>query len=79
MSDTTVALYQKGLCYVNRCKDALKVSFDRKVKVEFHGTKGSSDAGLLAYREFDEVLALTTMIESELTDSRAANSQSQID
>jgi hypothetical protein len=79
MSDATEALYQKGLCCVNRCKDALRLDFDRKLKLEFHGTKGSSDAGLLAYRELDEVLALTTMIESELTDSRAANSQSQID
>jgi hypothetical protein len=51
-------------------KDALRVNFDRKLKVEFHGTKVTSDAGLLAYRELDEVLELTTMIESELTDSR---------
>ncbi len=51
-------------------KDALRVNFDRKLKVEFHGTKVTSDAGLLAYRELDEVLGLTTMIESELTDSR---------
>jgi len=53
-----------------RSKDALRLDFDRKQKVEFHGTKVTIDAGLLAYRELDEVLGLTMMIESELTDSR---------
>ncbi len=53
-----------------RRKDAHRLDFDRKLKVEFHGTKVTSDAGLLAYRKLDEVLGLTTMIESELIDNR---------
>jgi len=51
-------------------KDALRLDFDRKLKLEFHGTKVTSDAGLLAYRELDEALGLTLAIDSELRDIR---------
>ena len=52
-------------------KDALRLSCDRKLKLEFHGTKVTSDAGLLAHRELDEALGLTSAIDSELRDNRA--------
>ena len=51
-------------------KDTLRLNFDHKLKLEFHGTKVTSDAGLLVYRELDEALNLTSAIDSELRDSR---------
>ena len=51
-------------------KDAFRVNFDRKLKLEFHGTKLTSDGGLLIYRELDDALSLTEMVESKLVDIR---------
>ena len=54
----------------DRHNDPLRVDFDREIKLEFHGSTVTSDAGLLAYRELDDALALTTAAANGLHDSR---------
>ena len=51
-------------------KEALRVGFDSRIKLEFHGASITSDAGLVAYHELDEAMGLTAMADELLRDPR---------
>src|SRR5918994_323509 len=49
---------------------ALRVVFDHRLKLEFHGSKVTSDAGLLPFRDLDDALGLTDLAGEVLADTR---------
>ena len=51
-------------------KASLRLQFNPKVRLAFHGATITTDAGLLAFREFDDALCLTEIAEDYLQESR---------
>jgi hypothetical protein len=52
-----------------------QLSFNSSLKVDFQGSRVTSDGGLILVRELDERLGFSELIEQHLTDSRGKNTQ----
>jgi hypothetical protein len=48
----------------------LRVNFDRRLKLEFHGSQTTSDGGLLTYRKRDDALGPTELAGTIFQDIR---------
>ena len=48
----------------------MRVDFDRRLKLEFHGSKITSDGGILAYRELNDALGLSEVAGDMFHDIR---------
>ena len=58
-----------------RQKQPFQLSFNASLKVDFQGSRVTSDAGLILVRELDERLGFSKLIEGHLADSRGKNIQ----
>ena len=52
-----------------------QLSFNPMLKVEFQGSRVTSDGGLIFVRELDERLGFSELIAQHLTDPRGTNTQ----
>ena len=55
--------------------EVLRLDFDRRLILQFRGSVITSDGGLLAYRELDDVLALTTSGGERLAETRTGKNR----
>jgi hypothetical protein len=55
--------------------EALRLNFDRRLLLQFRGSVITSDGGLLAYRELDDVLGLTSSGGERLAETRTGKNR----
>ena len=60
-------------------KTPLRLQFNPKVRLEFHGATITSDAGLLPIRELDDALGLTHIAADYLQESRSGRNIRHVD
>src|SRR6202790_1820064 len=58
--------------------EALRLDFDRRLMLQFRGSVITSDGGLLAYRELDDVFALTTTGGERLAEARTGKNRQHL-
>jgi len=55
--------------------EPFRLSFNSSLKVDFQGSRVTSDGGLVLVRELDERLGFGELIERHLADGRGKNTQ----
>ena len=56
-------------------KQPFELSFNSRLRVDFQGSRVTSDGRLLLVRELDDGLGFGDLIERQLTDGRGKNTQ----
>jgi len=64
-----------GAAVGERQERPFQLSFNGRLKVDFQGSRVTSDGGLLLVRELDERLGFGALIQRHLTDARGRNTQ----